>query len=61
MIQDQGMTEILYLPKKNLTSLPPTISHIGNKSLISAIFPSDLTRCKVTCLFKAGDRKQPGK
>ena len=50
----------MFVYKENATSISPIISHICNKSLISGIFPSELTVGKVMCSFKAGDRKNPG-
>ena len=57
-----GYDEIpMFVYKENATYLSPIISHICKKSLISSIFLSELTVCKVTCLVKAGDRTHPGK
>ena len=51
----------MFVYKENATSLFPVITHISNKSLFSGIFPSESTVGKVTCSFKAGNRKNPGR
>ena len=56
-----GLDDIpMFIFKENASKLASIITFICNKSLTTGVYPKGLTVARITCIFKAGNRKSAG-